>query len=159
MQTQSAYIRNRPLLIKLVIKIFLFIYFFSRQHTPKAATDLDVGMTGLGEGGIGSLILFEVVGVGARIGRWTGENAKEGMEGELGCRGREGWLQADSQACHVCVPALKCHLEGRADGRGAERAGAAGKEWRVWHCQTWRFNIAWAPVHLGTHSGHSFCLI
>lgn len=36
-----------------------------------------------------------------------------------------GWLHADSQACHVCVPALKCHLEGRADGREARRAGAA----------------------------------
>lgn len=38
---------------------------------------------------------------------------------------RGGWLHADSQACHVCVPALKCHLEGRADGREAGRAGAA----------------------------------
>lgn len=35
-----------------------------------------------------------------------------------------GWLHADSQACRVCVPALKCHLEGRADGREAGRAGA-----------------------------------
>lgn len=38
---------------------------------------------------------------------------------------RGGWLHADSQACHVCVPALKCHLEERADGREAGRAGAA----------------------------------
>lgn len=42
-----------------------------------------------------------------------------------------GWLHADSQACHVCVPALKCHLEGRADGREAGRAGAAERSGTV----------------------------
>lgn len=117
-------------------------------------------MTALGEGGLGSLILFEVVGVReVELGGGQERMRSKGRWGGEDCRGVEGWLQADSQACHVCVPALKCHLEGRADGRGAGRAGAAGKEWRVWHCQTRRFNIAWAPVHLGTHSGHSFCLI
>lgn len=45
--------------------------------------------------------------------------------------GGGGWLHADSQACHVCVPALKCHLEGRADGREAGRAGAAERSGTV----------------------------
>lgn len=51
--------------------------------------------------------------------------------GVMGGLGRGGWLHADSQACHVCVPALKCHLEGRADGREAGRAGAAERSGTV----------------------------
>lgn len=35
-----------------------------------------------------------------------------------------GWLHAGSQAFHVCVGALKCHLERRASGRVVEGAGA-----------------------------------
>lgn len=57
-----------------------------------------------------------------------------GVEWVVGGRergGRGGWLHADSQACHVCVPALKCHLEGRADGREAGRAGAAERSGTV----------------------------
>lgn len=27
------------------------------------------------------------------------------------------WLHADSHVCHVCAPALKCHLQGRDDGQ------------------------------------------
>lgn len=53
-----------------------------------------------------------------------GEVADEGW-------GLGGWLHADSQACHVCVPALKCHLEGRADGREAGRVGAAERSGTV----------------------------
>lgn len=53
----------------------------------------------------------------------AGGRAGEREGGEEG-GGEGGWLHADSQACHVCVPALKCHLEGRADGREAGRAGA-----------------------------------
>lgn len=41
-----------------------------------------------------------------------------------GKRRSGGWLHAGSQAFHVCMPALKCHLEERADGREAARAGA-----------------------------------
>lgn len=43
---------------------------------------------------------------------------------EEGGGGGLGWLHAGSQAFHVCVGALKCHLERRASGRVVEGAGA-----------------------------------
>lgn len=72
-----------------------------------SVVDLGADLARGGEGGGWwySRRLFEVGGV---------------VEGDRG----GGWLHAGSQAFHVCMPALKCHLEERADGREAGRAGA-----------------------------------
>lgn len=57
-----------------------------------------------------------------------------------------GLAHAGSQTFHVCTPALKCHLEERVDGWGAEKGLAKLPFARL--CQACHFNITWAHVHV-----------
>lgn len=77
----------------------------------------------------GKSCVFEVVE--ARTGGRREKRKRRRRRGGRGGCEEGGWLHADSQACHVCVPALKCHLEGRVDGREAGRAGAAERSGTV----------------------------
>lgn len=109
---QSFCITNGPLLIKLAGKTYL-------TAAPETTTGVDLGADlAQQERELASL---SRLGVG-RMGGGRERQRREKVGGVGVWSG--GWLHADSQACRVCVPALKCHLEGRADGREAGRAGA-----------------------------------
>lgn len=105
---------NGPLLIERAGKSYV-------TAAPEATAGVDLGAD-LAQQGAGGARVFETVGVEGRMGGGR-ERKRRKRLGWGGVGGR--WLHADSQACRVCVPALKCHLEGRADGREAGGAGAA----------------------------------
>lgn len=71
-----------------------------------------------------------------------------------------GRLHAGKQAFHVCVGALKCHLERRARGRVVEGAGAMKGVAPLALPDTALLILHGLPsISPSTHAGYRFCLI